>query len=59
MCSPNNFAKVLGTPILCNDDGRLILKYLLKIKIAAPDKLLVLVGKFREKKKQKYVKQST
>ena len=51
MCSPNNFAKVLGTPILCNDDGRLILKYLLKIKIAAPEKIVSISGKISRKKK--------
>ena len=35
------------TPILQNADGQLLLKYE-KIKIVAPDKLLVPVGKFRE-----------
>ena len=43
MCFPNNFAKVLKTPILQNAKRQLHLKYLLKIKIAAPDKLLVLM----------------
>ena len=38
MCFPKNFAEVLRTPILQNSDGQLLLKYLLKMKIAAPDK---------------------
>ena len=37
MCSPKNFP-VLGIPILQNTERLLLLKYLLKIKIAAPDK---------------------
>ena len=39
MCFPKNSADVLRTPILQNAARRLLLKYLLKIKIAAPDKL--------------------
>ena len=46
MWFPKYFAEVLRTPIL-QDAGRLLLlKYLLKIKIAAPDKFLVLMRKF-------------
>ena len=62
MCFPEKFAKVLRTPILPKVDWRLVLKYLLKIKIAPSDKilendkekLLILL-----KKKQTYGKQST
>ena len=43
-------AKAFRTPILQNADGQLLLKYE-KIKIVASDKLLVPVGKFREKAK--------
>ena len=38
LCFPENFADVLRTPILYNADRLLLLKYLLKIKIAALDK---------------------
>ena len=48
MCFPKNSAKAFRTPILQNADGQLLLKYE-KIKIVAPDKLLVPVAKFREK----------
>ena len=37
MCFPKNFA-VLRTPILSNANRLLLPKYLLKVKIAAPDK---------------------
>ena len=50
MCFPKNSAKAFRTPILQNADGQLLLKYE-KIKIVASDKLLVPVGKFREKAK--------
>ena len=48
MCFPKNSEKAFMTPILQNADGQLLLKYE-KIKIVAPDKLLVPVAKFREK----------
>ena len=48
---PKNFAKVLRTPILQNNDGWLLLKYFLKFKIATPDKLFALVGKTLRKSK--------
>ena len=38
MCFPKNFAKVLRTPIVQNADRLLLMKYLLKMKIAAPEK---------------------
>ena len=38
MCLPKNFADVLTAPILQNADRLFFLKYLLKVKIAAPDK---------------------
>ena len=38
MCFPNNFTDVLRTPILQNAERLLLLKYLLKVKIAAQDK---------------------
>ena len=41
-----NFAEVLRTPILQNADRLLLLKHLLKMKIAAPDKFLLLMRKF-------------
>ena len=62
ICFPENFVKVLRTPILQNAGWRLLLKYLLKFKIAAPDKLLVMmkkICKFFWKKKQLYGKKST
>ena len=37
MCFPKNFADVLRTPILYHINRLLLLKYLLKIKIAPPD----------------------
>ena len=40
MCFPKNFAEVLKTPILQNADRLLLLRHLLKMKIAAPDKFL-------------------
>ena len=43
---PKNYAEVLRTPILQNVDRLLPLRYLLKMKIAAPDKFLVLVREF-------------
>ena len=45
MCFPKNFAEVLRTPILQNADRLLLLKHPLKMKIAAPDKFLVLMKK--------------
>ena len=45
MCFPENFADFLRTPILLNADRLLPLKYILKMKIAAPDKCLVLMRK--------------
>ena len=41
-----NFAEVLRTPILQYDDRMPLLKHLLKVKITAPDKSLVLMRKF-------------
>ena len=41
-----NLAEVLRTPILQNADRLLLLKHLLKMKIEAPDKFLVLMRKF-------------
>ena len=38
MCIPKNFTGVLRTLTLQNAGRLLLLKYLLKIKIAAPDK---------------------
>ena len=38
MCFPKNFTDVLRTLTLQNADRLLLLKYLLKIKVAAPDK---------------------
>ena len=46
MCFPKNFAKILRKTILQNADRWLLLKYFQIIKIAAPEKLLVLMGKF-------------
>ena len=46
MCFPKNFAEVLKTPILQNADRLLLLKHLLKMKIAGADKFLVLMRKF-------------
>ena len=40
MCFHKQFADILRTLILWNADRLLLLKYLLKIKIAAPDKFL-------------------
>ena len=53
MSFSKHFAKVLRTPILQNTEGRVFLKYLLKVKIAAPARC----GNF-EGKKEKYGKQS-
>ena len=50
MFFPKNFAEILRTPILQNADRLLLLKHLPKIKIAAPDKFLVLMRKFQGKK---------
>ena len=44
MFSPKNFAEFLKLPILQNASGWLLLKYL-KIKLAAMDKLLVMMRK--------------
>ena len=43
---PKNFAEVLRVPILQNANRLLLLKHLLKMKIAAPDTFLVLMRKF-------------
>ena len=43
MCFPKNFSEVLRTPILQNVDRLLLLKHLLKMKAAAPDKFLILM----------------
>ena len=49
LCFPKNFAEVLRTPILQKADRLLLLKHLLKMKIAALDKFLVLMRKFEHK----------
>ena len=50
---PRNFATVLTTPVFQNADRRLLLKYLLKMKIAAPDTGYVIsIGKETLKKKK-------
>ena len=46
MCFPKNFAEVSRTPILQNADKLLLLKNPPKMKIAAPDKFLVLMRTF-------------
>ena len=46
MWFPKNFAEVLRAPTLQNANRLLFLKQLLKMKIAAPDKFLVLMRKF-------------
>ena len=46
MSFPKNFAEVLRAPILQNADRLLLLKHLLKMKITALDKFLVLMRKF-------------
>ena len=56
MCFPKNFSNVFTTPILLDADGRLLLKYLLKVKNSTPDKLFVLARKFE--KKQNYARKA-
>ena len=46
MCFLKNFAELLRVPILQNADRLLLLKNLLKMKIAASDKFLVMMRKF-------------
>ena len=46
MCFPKNFAEVLRTSIFQNTNRLLLLKHPLKVKIAEPDKFLVLMRKF-------------
>ena len=46
MCFPKNFAEILRTPILQKADRLVLLKHLLKMKITAPDKFLVVMRKF-------------
>ena len=45
MFFPKNVAEVLRTSILQKTDRLLLLKHLLKMKIEAPDKFLVLMRK--------------
>ena len=51
MCFPKNFAEVLRTPTLQNSDRLLLLKHLLKMKIAAPDKFIRTDEEILRKKK--------
>ena len=46
MSFSKNFTEVLRAPILQNADRVLLLKHVLKMKITAPDKFLVLMRKF-------------
>ena len=51
MCFPKNLKDILRTPILQNAERLLLLKYLLKVKIAARDKfseaavITIIIGK--------------